>query len=109
MAHDGTFLVPGDQLRFSSLNFVFGESEEPLLEAIFVCPEPSVNNCTAANRDLQPRAPRVATGATGFILDMLGDDLVAILGPNPSQEHFCLIAYAVTGLALLAGGEEQLS
>ena len=57
MAYFGAPLAPGAHLRFGSLDFIFGESEEPLIGATFVRPEPTIDDGPAASHDKQPEAP----------------------------------------------------
>jgi hypothetical protein len=40
---------------------------------------------------------------------MTSDYVMAALGPNPTQEHFCLAVYSATVLAFKASGEETLT
>jgi hypothetical protein len=72
MAHDDTFLVPCSQICLGSIDFVCNESEEPLLGAIFVCPEPTIDDYTTTDQDTQPEAPQVVTRTTKSIMDVDG-------------------------------------
>jgi hypothetical protein len=79
-------LTPRGMLRFGPLSFVY------------TGPAESVVGRTFARR---PR-PNVLTGAArreAFVRGFSDDDVIGMLGPNPTQEHFRLAAYYLTNLA----------
>ena len=96
MASLEAFLVSGATLRFDTLDFVYAGSMESVVGAIFARPEPLVT-------------PPDTTGPSAFVLNMSSDHLMAMLGPNPTQERFHLVSYSVSTLAFQASGEEPLT
>jgi hypothetical protein len=59
----------------------------------------------------RPPHPNVLTGAAAheaFVRGFLGDVIVGMLGPNPTQERFRLSAYYLTDLAFQAIGDGPL-
>jgi hypothetical protein len=88
-------LTPGTTLRFGSLGFVY------------TGPTESVTGRTFA----RPPHPNVLTGAAGheaFVRGFSDDVIIGMLGPNPTQERFRLIAYYLTDLTFQASGDEPL-
>jgi hypothetical protein len=88
-------LTPGATLRFGSLGFVYTGPAESVAERTFA---------------RLPR-PNVLTGATGceaFVRGFSDNIIISMLGPNPMQEHFRLVAYYLTDLAFQASGDEPL-
>jgi hypothetical protein len=51
----------------------------------------------------------MAAGCVAFVHGFSDDTLMAMLGPNPTQERFRLAAYYVTDLAFQASGYEPLT
>jgi hypothetical protein len=83
-------------LRFGSLGFVY------------TGPAESVAGRTFARLP----HPNVLTGAAGreaFARGFLGEVVIGMLGPNPTQERFRLVAYYLTDLAFQASGDEPLA
>jgi hypothetical protein len=88
-------LTPGTTLRFGSLGFIYNGSVEFVVGRTFT----------------QPPHPNVLTGAAGreaFVRGFSNDAIIGILGPNPTQERFRLIAHYLTDLAFQASGDEPL-
>jgi hypothetical protein len=86
-------LTSGATLRFGSLGFVY------------IGPAESIAGRTFA----RPSRPDVLTGAAGreaFVRGFLGEAIVGMLVPNPTQECFRLAAYYLTDLAFQASGDE---
>jgi hypothetical protein len=89
-------LTPRATLRFGSLGF------------IYTGPVESVAGHTFA----RPPRPNVLTGAAGreaFVCGFSDDDIIGMLGPNPTQECFRLVTYYLTDLAFQASGDEPLA
>jgi hypothetical protein len=87
--------TPGTTLRFGSLGFVYAEPVESVAGRTFA----------------QPPRPNVLTGAAGreaFVRGFSDDVIVGMLGPNPTQEHFRLVAYYLTDLDFQASGDGLL-
>jgi hypothetical protein len=89
-------LRPGATLRFGSLCFVY------------TGPAESVTGRTFS----QPPHPSILTGAAGreaFVRGFSDEMTIGMLGPNPTQECFRLVAYYLTDLAFQASGAEPLA
>jgi hypothetical protein len=83
-------------LRFGSLSFVY------------TGPAESIAGCTF----VQPPRPNVLTGAAGratLVRGFSDETIMAMLGPNPTQERFRLATYYLTDLAFQASGAEPLA
>jgi hypothetical protein len=79
-------LTPGSTMRFGSLGFVYTEPAVPIARRTFA----------------RPARPNVLTGAAGraaFVRGFSDETIMAMLGPNPTHEHFRLAAYYITDLA----------
>jgi hypothetical protein len=88
-------LTPRKTLRFGSLDFVY------------IGPVESV----AGRTFTRPHVPNVLTGAAGheaFVRGFSDDDVISMLGPNPTQERLRLAAYYLIDLAFQARGDEPL-
>jgi hypothetical protein len=88
-------LTPGTTLSFGSLGFVYTGPVEPVVERIFT----------------RPPRPNVLTGAArreAFVRGFSDDDILGMLGQNPTQERFRLAAYYLTDLAFQASGDGPL-
>jgi hypothetical protein len=60
----------------------------------------------------RPARPNVLTTAAGravFVRGFSDETIMAMLGPNPTQERFRLAAYYLTDLAFQASGDEPLA
>jgi hypothetical protein len=89
-------LTPGGTICFSSLGF------------IYVGPAESVAGQTFA----QPARPNILTRAAGraaFVRAFSDETIMAMLGPNLTQERFRLTIYYLTDLAFQASGAEPLA
>jgi hypothetical protein len=89
-------LTPGATLRFGSLSFVYTRPAE------------SITGCTFA----RPPCPNVLTGVEGraaFARGFSNEMIMAMLRPNPTQEHFRLATYYLTDLTFQASGAEPLA
>jgi hypothetical protein len=78
-------LTPWATMRFGSLGFVYIGLAEPVPGRTFA----------------RPSRPNVMTGAGGrtvFIRGFSNETIVAMLWPNPTQEHFRLAAYYITNI-----------
>jgi hypothetical protein len=88
--------TPGTTMRFSSLGFICTRPTEPVAGGTFI----------------RPPHPNVLTGTAGcatFVRGFSDKTIMAMLGPNPTQERFRLAAYYLTDLALQASGAEPLA
>jgi hypothetical protein len=88
-------LTHGTTLRFGSLGFIYTGPVESVTWRTFT----------------QSPRPNVLTGAAGceaFVQGFLDDVIIGMLGPNPMQERFRLVAYYLTDLAFQASGDEPL-
>jgi hypothetical protein len=81
---------------FVSLSFVYTRPTESTVGDIFTRPG-------------SPSASTTAAGHTKFVRGILSDYVMAMLGPNLTQEHFRLVVYSATALAFEASGEEPLT
>jgi hypothetical protein len=88
-------LTPRTTLRFSSLGFTYTRPVEPVAGRTFA----------------RPPRPSVLTGAAGHEAIVRGfseDVILGMLGPNPTQGRFRLVAYYLTDLAFQASGDGPL-
>jgi hypothetical protein len=91
----GVTLTPGTTLRFGSLDFVY------------IGPVESVAGRTFG----WPPHPNILTGAVtrdAFVQGFSDDVIIGMLGTNPTQERFRLVAYYLTDLAFQASGDGSL-
>jgi hypothetical protein len=73
-------------LRFGSLGFVCAGPAEPVTGRTFA----------------RPPHPNILTGVAGheaFVRGFSDETIIAMMGPNPTQERFMLAAYYLTDLA----------
>jgi hypothetical protein len=82
-------------MRFDSLNFVYTGPTEPVAGRTFAGSARS-NVLTGA------------VGRTAFVRGFSDKTIMAMLGPNPTQERFRLAAYYLTDLTVQASGVELL-
>jgi hypothetical protein len=88
-------LTPGDTLRFGSLGFVYTRPVESVADRTF-------------GRSPRPNVLMGAAGHEAFVQGFSDDVIVGMLGPNPTQERFRLVAYYLTDLAFQASGDRPL-
>jgi hypothetical protein len=91
----GVMLTPGTTLHFSSLSCVYTGPVESVVDRTFG----------------RPPRPNVLSGAAAreaFVRSYLGNVIISMLGPNPTQERFRLAAYYLTDLAFQASGDGPL-
>jgi hypothetical protein len=89
-------LTPGATIRFSCIGF------------IYVGLAKSVAGRTFA-RPARPNVLTWAAGRVAFVIGFSDEMIMAMLGPNPTQERFRLTAYYLTNLAFQASGAEPLA
>ena len=96
MAHRNTAHTMGTRIRFGSLDFVCTEPAEPVVGATF--PRPG---------SFGPR-PRVPPKSTTNLIDHISQlfDVPAMLGTDPTEEHFRTVTYALNAVAFQLRGEE---
>jgi hypothetical protein len=83
-------------MLFDSLSFVYTGPAESVIRNVYTRPAHPTASTTTAGR---------ATFVCGFTSEMI----LAMLGPNPTQECFRLAAYYLTDLAFQASGAELLT
>jgi hypothetical protein len=92
-------------LCFGSLDFVYDGPVESPTAVVFARSQPDT---PAATLDKQPESRSVKSVANQ-VLNLICHDMVANLGPNPSQKLFRAAAYTTTMLALRMQDDEMLS
>jgi hypothetical protein len=92
-------------LHFGSPDFVYDGPVESPTAVVFAH---SQSDTPAATLDKQPES-RSVKSVTNQVLNLIGHDMVANLGPNSSQKLFRVTAYAATMLALRMQDDEMLS
>jgi hypothetical protein len=83
-------------MRFGSLGFIYTGPAESVVGRTFA----------------RPAHPNVLTGAAGraaFVRGFLDETIMAMLGPNPTQERYRLTAYYLTDLAFKVSGAKPLA
>jgi hypothetical protein len=106
MAHSDEQLVRDTVLHFVSLDFIFdGPFESPAITA-FSCSQPDAPVLPQVQR---PKEPWSTKSVTDRVWNLVGHDMAADLGPNPSQELFRFAAYTTSMLVFGVQGEEVLS
>jgi hypothetical protein len=83
-------------LRFGSHGFVYTEPAESVAGRTFARP-PRTNALTGV------------AGHEAFVRGFSDEIIIGMLGPNPTQERFRLVAYYLTDLAFQASGDEPLA
>ena len=83
MAYSGNSSAPGARVRFGTIDLLLGETEGSLIETTFMRHPSATGGGSTPNCNEQPEVSHLAAAATS-ILDVLGEDLWADLGPNPS-------------------------
>jgi hypothetical protein len=73
-------LTPGATMRIGSLGFVYTGPAEFVVRRIFA-------------RPARPNALTAAAGRVTFVRGFSDEAIMAMLGPNPTQERFRLAAY----------------
>jgi hypothetical protein len=63
----------------------------------------------ATTQDKQPKEQQSVKSVANQVLDLIGHDMAAGLGTNPSKELFCFVTYVATMLALRMQDDEMLS
>jgi hypothetical protein len=89
-------LTPGATIHFDSFGFVYAGTAESVIGRTFV----------------RPACPNILTGVAGragFVRGFSNETIMAMLGPNPTQERFRLAVYYLTDLAFQASGAEPLA
>jgi hypothetical protein len=89
-------LTPGATIRFDSLSFVYAGPAESVVGRTFT-------------KSAHPNVPAGAVGRAAFVRGFSSEMIMAMLGPNPTQECFRLTAYYLTDLSFQAIGAELLA
>jgi hypothetical protein len=83
----GVSLTPRATMLFGSLSFIYTRPAESVVRGTFT-------------RLAHPTALTKAEGCVAFVCGFMGESIMAMLGLNPTQEHFRLVVYYLTDLAL---------